>query len=235
MFSYSSRVKYSELDRTGRLSTEALINYFQDTTNFHSDSVGLDWKSMMEQNRAWLMCYWKVLIGRKPGFGEAVTVETRPYAYDGLFGRRCFELKDAGGQSLARADSLWFLYDISTGHPVMREPQFLEPYGLDEPLDMELIKRRRIALPKEMAEQEPFRVRKDVLDTNYHVNNCRYIAMAEEYFPADGDISELHVEYRQQARYGDLICPKTADGEDGFRYIALCAEDGDVFAALKVK
>ena len=235
MYIYNSKVRYSELDRTGRLSTEAMINYFQDTTNFHSGSVGLGWEEMMARDRAWLMCYWKIQIIGRPGFGDEISIETRPYAYDGLFGRRGFVLRDAAGEALAKADSIWFLYDIQTGHPATNEPQFIEPYGMDDPVDMELIKRRRIMLPKEMMAQEPFRVRKDVLDTNYHVNNCRYVAMAEEYFPDDRQISEIHVEYKQQAKYGDLICPKIADSDDGYRYIALCDGNGDAYASLKVK
>ena len=236
MYVYNSRIRYTEIDRTGRLSTEAIINYFQDTTNFHSESAGLSWDVMLSQNRAWLLSFWKVFIDeQRPGFGEEISVETRPYAYDGLFGRRGFVMRGSDGREIATADSMWFLFDSQTGHPAVNEPQFIEPYGVDEPFDMDRIKRRHISLPKEMTALEPFAVRKDVLDTNYHVNNCRYIAMAEEYFPEGRPVTELQVEYKLAAKYGDIVHPRIADSGDGYRYISLDSADGDVYAALKVR
>ena len=41
MYSFNSRIRYSELDETGRLRLESLLDYFQDCSTFHSEDIGL--------------------------------------------------------------------------------------------------------------------------------------------------------------------------------------------------
>ena len=41
MYSYQSRIRYSELDETGHLKIESLLDYFQDCSTFHSEDLGL--------------------------------------------------------------------------------------------------------------------------------------------------------------------------------------------------
>ena len=41
MYAFGSRIRYSETDSEGRLTLNALLNYFQDCSTFHSEDVGL--------------------------------------------------------------------------------------------------------------------------------------------------------------------------------------------------
>ena len=41
MYAFDSRIRYSETDSEGRLTLNALLNYFQDCSTFHSEDVGL--------------------------------------------------------------------------------------------------------------------------------------------------------------------------------------------------
>ena len=234
MFTRDFKIRYSELDRYGCLSLPALVNMLQDTSNAHSEFVGLGWQRMHELKRAWMLYSWQIFVDRYPGIGEDITVESRPYAFDGLFGSRCFGLKDSSGEYFAKANSLWFLYNMDTGHPAIGERRFAEAYGFDEPLPMEVAESRRIFLPERMEPLEPFAVRKNQLDTNFHVNNSRYIAMAEEYFPEEKRLRELRIEYRNAAKYGDRIHPEISDSEE-WRYISLGNGQGKIYAALCVR
>ena len=41
MYEFKSRVRYSEIDHRGTMTLPALINYFQDSSTFHSEEAGL--------------------------------------------------------------------------------------------------------------------------------------------------------------------------------------------------
>ena len=41
MYTFDSRVRYSEVGVDGNLTIEALIDYFQDCTTFNSEDIGL--------------------------------------------------------------------------------------------------------------------------------------------------------------------------------------------------
>ena len=41
MYTFDSRVRYSETDENGNLSLESLIDYMQDCTNFQSEDLGV--------------------------------------------------------------------------------------------------------------------------------------------------------------------------------------------------
>ena len=62
MYIFKGKVRYSEIDHKGTLSVPAMINYFQDTTNFQSEEIGRGWKYMKESGRAWILSYWQIEI-----------------------------------------------------------------------------------------------------------------------------------------------------------------------------
>ena len=42
MYTFDSRIRYSEIDRSGRLSIPAVVDYFQDCSAFQSEELGVD-------------------------------------------------------------------------------------------------------------------------------------------------------------------------------------------------
>ena len=68
MYSFESKVRYSECDENGNLSLLSLINYLQDTTTFHSESIDRGVSYMRERGIAWLIAAWQIEIERLSGF-----------------------------------------------------------------------------------------------------------------------------------------------------------------------
>ena len=65
------------------------------------------------------------------------------------------------------------------------------------------------------------------LDTNRHVNNAQYVAIARELLPVDFALGELRVEYRKAAVLGDVMYPKLGAGAGRIRGIAAgCGRSG---------
>ena len=51
-------------------------------------------------------------------------------------------------------------------------------------------------------------------DSNHHVNNGKYVLMAEEFLPEQFLVSELRVEYRKAAVLGDIMYPFVENTEE---------------------
>lgn len=227
-YTFESRIRFSEVDHTKRITLPGIINYFQDCSTFHSESLGVGIDYCAKHKRAWILSAWQVIVERYPMMGEPVSVSTWATEFQGLYGIRNFCMQDAGKQNVAYANSVWVYMDMEKGRPVKPDEQEIALYGSEEPLEMEYAS-RKIDLPKETIENTPFPVRKYHIDTNEHVNNCQYVQMALELLPPDREIRQLRVEYKKSAVYGDIIYPGIACEEDR-TIVELCDEAGKPYA-----
>ncbi|MDD6213525.1 MAG: thioesterase [Clostridiales bacterium] len=235
MYQWKDRVRFSELGEDKKMTLPAVMNVMQDCSNYQSDHLGIGADYLQKRNRAWLLSFWQVIIDRLPQANELYTAETRAWKFERFYGQRNFALYDEVGETMVRANSIWFFVDSGKMRPVRPEAEEIEPYGIDEPIDMPYAKGRKISLPESMNRETPIRVRHIQLDLNGHVNNGQYIRIAEEYFPRNEQIRELRAEYRTAAREGDWIYPMVGDTEDGWRVIALCQEDENPYAVVSVR
>ena len=116
MYTFDSRVRYSETDEEGRLTVTGIINYMQDCSTFHSEDVGVGVGYLGEHRRIWLLSSWQIVIDRYPRLGERLTVGTWHNDFKGIYGYRNFVLRDLDGNDCVRAASVWFLYDLEKDH-----------------------------------------------------------------------------------------------------------------------
>ena len=84
MYSYKSRIRYSELDETGHLRLESLLDYFQDCSTFHSEDIGLGVDYLREQHLVWVLSSWKNVVERYPELGESDEIDTVHYQIKAL-------------------------------------------------------------------------------------------------------------------------------------------------------
>ena len=234
MYSFNSRVRFSETDTNRKLSITGLMNYLQDCSIFQSEDVGIGFAHVQKTKKSWLLSAWNVEVIRRPMVAEEITVATWPYDFKGIYGLRNFAILDKEGNYLVKADSCWFLTDIATGRPVRLTKEEIELYPVVEPrIDMEDLP-RKIALPNEMTVFGTVPVMKQHLDTNRHVNNVQYVAIASEVLPEGTEICGIRAEYRKAAVLGDILVLKVAVEESKY-VVSLCAEDGNVYANVELK
>lgn len=208
MYSFKSRIRYSEVDKEGRLTLEELLDYFQDCSTFHSEDIGVGTAYLADNDMVWVLSAWQIVVDRYPRLGEAVTIGTFPYDFKGFLGYRNFVMLDEGGKRIAYANSIWTLLSITKQVPVKPTPLMVERYVLEEQLAMDYAP-RKIAVPADMEQQEPVIVKKHHLDTNNHVNNGQYVRMAMDFLPDGFKVLQMRVEYKKQALLEDVIIPKT--------------------------
>ncbi len=234
MYQFRSRVRFSETATDRKLSVAGVLNYLQDCSIFHSEDIGVGFEYLEKVKRAWLLSAWNVEIIRRPDVTEEIIIGTWPYSFKGVYGLRNFVIMDLEGNYLVKADSCWFLSNSETGRPAKPTVEDTAAYVLDTPrMDMEELP-RKIAMPAEMSVIGTRTVRKEHLDTNRHVNNAQYVAMACEILPDGIEVRGIRAEYKKAAVLGNKIVLNCAES-DGTYWISLCAEDGSIFANVELR
>jgi len=210
MYTFDSRIRYSEVDKDAYLTIESLIDYFQDCSTFQTQDGPATMEYLKERKIAWVLNSWQIVINRYPRLCEEVTIGTIPYDLKGFFGHRNFFMDTRDGERLAIANSVWTLFDFEKGVPARITPEIVEAYPLEERLPMDYGD-RKIMVPKEaeVLTGEEILVRSHHLDTNNHVNNGQYIRMAIESLPDKAiKVTALRAEYKRQALLGDTLLPE---------------------------
>lgn len=232
MYTFNSRIRYSEVNLDGRLTTESLLNYFQDCSTFQSEDLGLGLSYMKERNLVWVLNMWQIDVSRYPDMGEKVLIGTLPYDFRGFLGYRNFWMQDEEGNRLAVANTIWTLLDTEKGRPAMPPEEMKEGYAVSERLEMEYLP-RKIAMPKQGESMPEFAVSRHHLDTNKHVNNGQYVQMALEYVKEDFKIRRLRAEYKKQAFLGDILYPVVYKKEEEY-VISLNDSEGAPYSVVEL-
>lgn len=238
MYTFDSRIRYSETDSESRLTLEALLDYFQDCSTFHSEDLGIGLEYLNEKNLFWVLISWQIVVDRYPKLGERVTIGTFPYEFKGCFGYRNFCMLDEAGNYIARANSLWTLLNKDTLRPGHPTQEMIEKYTLEEKLPMEYAG-RKIEVPERGGMEEPITVMSWHLDANNHVNNGQFVRMAMSQLPKRFPVAQMRAEYKRQAHLDDVLHTyvgyKTGEAGQGIWVVSLQDAQGDVYANVELE
>lgn len=213
MYSYTSKIRYSETNENLQLTYIGLVNYFQDAAIFEAETGSADMNYLKSVHLAWLLGSWQILIKRMPRFNEEVVITTIPYEFKGFLGYRNFSMTTKDGELLAMANSIWTLVDMAIGKPARITEDFKARYVLGERMEMEN-KPRKIMLEGEGIPKESTLVHKSQIDSNKHMNNAEYVGLAMEQLPTGKTVKEIRVEYKNPAFLQDAITPVVHEGQD---------------------
>lgn len=224
MYSFNSRVRFSEVDKNKQLDFASVINYFQDCSTFHSEDIGNGFEYLESINRVWVLNSWQIIVNRFPCIGENIVIGTWPYDFKNMYGYRNFVIKDESNQICAMANSIWVYVDSVSMRPAKLTSDLLKTYQLEDKLEMDYLP-RKISLPTDFETLSSFCVIKSNIDTNNHVNNGQYIKMAEEFLPSNFKTKQMRAEYRKSAVLGDIIVPKIHISENACLIILANTDD----------
>ncbi len=231
MYQLKSKVRYSEAITGNKISYHALFNYLQDTSTLHSEELGEYGSDLLEQNMAWILSFWQVCIDELPSLSEDITVSTWPYETKGLFGLRNFCVDNGKGKRLIKANSIWVMIDPRNGRPIRIPDEVASHYPSEPKLDMDYCE-RKIAIPENYEEMKEIKVPKYFIDTNNHVNNAKYIMIAEGFLPEGFDVKEVRVEYKKAAVLDDVLVPRVTITEKEV-VVVLVDENGKTYATVQ--
>lgn len=233
VFEYPAHVRYTEVGHRGLMTLPALINAFQDCSTFQSEALGVGMAWLKHERRAWVLTHWHIVVDRYPSLCEEIVIGTFASSFRGFTAKRNFYIKDNAGTLIAKAESSWASIDLSTGKPIRPTEEHVKPYGTHDPLPMP-DEGRRVKVPDEMTHFAPIEVRRGLIDTNEHVNNCQYVQIALDILPRETLPREVRVDYRRAAVLGDTIYPSISHESD--RIVAVLADATDSpYAVVELK
>lgn len=232
MYSYDSRIRYSEVDSDKKLKLISLLDYFQDGSIFQSEELGVGVEYLKQQHMGWVLNFWQIDIDRYAELCEHITVRTYPYDFKMYMGSRNFQMLGEDGKQIAVANTYWTLLDTENERPVKPPELMLEKYVLSPPCEMEYLP-RKIAFQGEGQQQPPVEVKKHHLDTNLHVNNGQYVAVACDYLPTDFKVDRLRATYHKSAVLGDVFYPVLYHINEKCIGVALKDENGGAYANIE--
>lgn len=233
MYQFDSRVRYSEVNSNQQLMISSMLDYLQDCCTFQSEDMGLGVDYLAKEQVAWVLSSWEIEILRYPKMGEKIRVGTWPSDFKGFYGSRNFLIKGEPEEVLAKANSLWVFMDTEKMRPTRVNDTCVKAYGkIIEPVLEGNWSDRKISVPEGRNVMEPVQVAKFFIDTNHHMNNGKYVLVAEEYLPEDFKVGRLRVEYKKAAVLGDVLYPSVAVEEDVVT-VVLADKEGRTYAIVQ--
>lgn len=218
MHEMNARVRYSECNHTGHLSIVGALNYLQDCSTFESAKLGFDVAPLAADASRWILGGWHLEVGELPLFGTPITISTWAHDVKRTRCQRSFVARvSASDQKPAAepfftADSLWFVYNPTTGH-IERLPESINAYSQDaaplsHPIPAAPRKLDEAPFSASLTSSFSYLVRERDLDANGHVNNAQYLQVALDALEDAGYAvaqTAIDIVYLQMAFVGDTI------------------------------
>jgi acyl-ACP thioesterase len=177
-------VRFGGIDRSDRLTMNAVFQFFQEAAISHADNLGVGREDMARTGTVWIVSRMSVQIDRRPRYGETVTVRSWPRGGEKLFALRDYDIRDASDVPVVRGRSGWLIVDIEKRRPL--RPQSImdtlpQNTGLDAlPPELAAASIAGLAERQNLRKAAERRAAYTDVDYNGHVNNVRYIQWIED-------------------------------------------------------
>lgn len=208
-FQSNIHVDLRDVDFTKKVKLSTLFSYFQDVASLASVELGYGIEQLESQfGVSWVLIRIRVEITRMPEWDEKITIETWPLEPKRIEFERDYLVRDANGEVIIRAVSVWVLMDIH-----QRRLKRNDAIGIHYP---SVIKER--ALEKKLGKlngnghlEKVYRkvIGYSDVDFNGHLNNSRYVDYAMDCFPIENhrqfEVKAIEVNFINEALPGDTI------------------------------
>ncbi|MES1260869.1 MAG: acyl-ACP thioesterase domain-containing protein [Acidobacteriota bacterium] len=235
LFHEAYRVRFFDAEPGGRASVPAVCRFLEEAANSQTERLGLSLRQVREADRMWVLTRFALNVFALPRSGDEISVET--WASDrtgGVRAYRDFRMRDAEGNVLAEAASLWLLLDLRTRR-LVRLPDPVLRIREPERVGAETVDSRPLIAPETVTGEDEFKVRWSDLDENGHANNIRYIEWVLETIPVsvrEAGLNSLDIQFVNEALPGETVLAVSEATADGFRH-GLTAGDGRVLGIAR--
>ncbi len=266
------RVSGDSVNMAMELRTSELFRLFQEAAGDHATALGIGQPFLMERGYTWVVALMDVAIGRIPRYDDTIAVETWPGPFRRILCPRFYQIRilpkteeermaRPDGEVVCRATSIWSILDIEKRIAVNPVAEGLvaapdvwtlpdaEP-GSDEALTMAMARPRAVR-PGNTENRSEFTVPFSYVDMNGHMNNTRYLDLAEDLLFRGGlaaaketgqpfappVLSRIETEYRAELVAGETVPilwgeearTGTADGDAGRAFYVQGGDDNPAF------
>ena len=162
-----------DCDVNGQWRPSAMLTAMQEISGTHCAMLGCGRDDLLKRGVVWILARTEVQMSRYPNLGETVTVQTFHRPVRLRFFPRYYIFRDAAGEVIGQAGTLWLLMDIHTRQTIPAgDIAALMPDNSDLPAPMALpTSVKQLQGVETVSYYDP--VYTD-LDVNGHVNNTKY-------------------------------------------------------------
>lgn len=213
-YTQEQMITYYQIDQSGRLSPAALLAALQNTAIAHADHLGYTLEEMEKRQCGWVVIHWHIAIERMPKHLEQMRLDTWCSKCRGMQAERCYSIYDQNGEILAKAMSRWVFMDFAKRKATVVPKDMIEAYGSNQ---TPAIEGEKFNMPKQkegdVVGQQEFVVTRRDTDTNYHVNNVKYLEWALDDVPDEiydhMTLKDIRMLYRKECRRGEKVRTET--------------------------
>ncbi len=217
------RILSSDVDMHRRLRLSVLFTWLQEAAIAHTEALGMGRDKTLDRGILWVVTLQRATIERLPEYDEQVVLRSWPGHTMHVLFPRYFALETTAGEPLVRASSLWTLTDLRTRKLVFPERCGVVINGTETGEEIPLPSAPR---PLPCTETRPFTVPYSYVDLNGHMNNTRYLDLAEDILPAAAEgraLRSVATEYSRELSFGETFDVRW--GAEGGSYYITAGED----------
>lgn len=174
-------------------------------TEMHLSSFGIDYISLREEGKAWVISWTAIHINKLPAKGDTVILRMWPGKNKAVMYNRNYGFYTEQGEPLACASSLFVMMDLKTRSVAMPSPKVKQIPVISVPGEAKPPKMRE-TMPAELTKQVTRVVQPTEIDKNGHMNNTCYLDWADDIRKIEGVNDKIPsyvwVQYIQELREG---------------------------------
>jgi len=232
MFNQLRRIEYSQLAPDKTVTIPDMLRFLQDIAVAHTTACGYPLEKLEGLNRAWILLSTHLVLRKPISFPADIQIQTWTFDFSKVSGPRAFVIKDCeSGEEYASACSMWTFVDTESGSPKQILDDIISVYGNGPTAPVSYI--RRSPSFDSCNHFKDFQILKRDLDSNFHVNNVKYIEYALETVTDNFLVKEVEVFYRHPVYLGETISLFTDKNEDGDILVNIKNQAGETCTYVK--
>ena len=216
VYQITHTVLSSDTDASQRLRLSTLFTMLQEASIAHTTELGMGREKTLDKGLLWIITLQQAKIYRLPVYDETVTLASWPNQTMHLYFPRSYRMTDANGETLVEAAAVWALMDKATRRIVFPEQHGIVIDGTNDKTDPPFPRPPRLPAP---TEARTFTVPYSYTDLNGHMNNTRYLDLAEDMMPETlraRPIASVQIEYTGEAKAGESLRLSCAASDTAF-------------------
>lgn len=214
MYEMTREVYCSNIGCNGCVRNSSLVDLLQDCSLRHLETDPVLSPFFERENCLMFLTSRQLDIIRMPEYSEKLTIRTWCYELNRAYGLRNTVIYGEDGLPCVKCNTGGAFVNLETQRPVKITAELADAVDKSPKLDMEYMP-RKIRIPDREADiTENVAVLKCFIDMNGHVNNARYIDIADEYLEDDAKVGRIRIEYKVPLKRGDDVVAKVYHEEN---------------------
>ena len=193
-----------DVSMTRKLRPSRLFDFIQEISIAHTIALGYPRETTLDKGYLWVIGRESLSIKRMPEYDERIRVSTYPDRTLKVLYPRSYEIQDEKGETLIEGMAVWTLIDEKTRTVV--EPEISGVIIKDASHGRCLPFPRALRL-ENLPHKKKLVASYSQCDLNGHMNNTKYLDIAEDLIPMDfllsHDLIGISVVYKKEIKCGE--------------------------------